>query len=545
MADRTSFKPAAKCFPDLWFRAACTCSWILLAVNFIVCVTAAAALGSIREVAVTICEEPEVISGGISGPTALSCFATCVDESSLIMGERIRDCFLDGCNTSTTCSGCISASATLAYNLSQRYLASSIDVTYARRLMLEDRVLHDRRRAAQVEDELSCACANLTTCCVLWSGQADPGYDCDVGPRCNAKKCSCPSMAAARPRVDQPLHAPRPVVPPDTTLPVSAVPQISSLTAPPPAAGWLARLGVDGTTRTLLRAVLSRTQGLPAHEALVAAAVAGVVQRQQQQQQRRQEEEQQQEEQQQQWPPPLWQQPQLQRPPHPLSQQPSSQRRLYQSETDKAYINVAVASMLALLGSRKIDALFGWLTALGVLGMLPACLALSGLGNRPPRCFDCPSKVERMHKVEMRCACHCDWIIGVALLLFTAVALSKFQILLFLVLGQDAIPGVWGYPGNVAAVATPCAFGIIAGLMSPFLAMILSRSRAERRDAMAADVPIKRYKKTEGKELTAPRPVLRGKPPNPAMLNPVVEQSYAGNYPAVPDASSRARVDQV
>jgi hypothetical protein len=69
------------------------------------------------------------------------------------MGKRMRDCFLDGCNTSATCSGCISASATLAYNLSQRYLASSIDVTYARRLMLEDRVSNGRRRAAQVADE--------------------------------------------------------------------------------------------------------------------------------------------------------------------------------------------------------------------------------------------------------------------------------------------------------------------------------------------------------------------------------------------------------
>lgn len=72
--------------------------------------------------------------------------------------------------------------------------------------------------------------------------------------------------------------------------------------------------------------------------------------------------------------------------------------------------------------------------------------------------------------------------------------------------------------------------------------MTLSRARAERRDAMAADVPIKRYKKHASKELTSPRPVLKGEPPNPAMLNPVLDTSYAANFPA---ASTAGRVDTV
>ena len=63
--------------------------------------------------------------------------------------------------------------------------------------------------------------------------------------------------------------------------------------------------------------------------------------------------------------------------------------------------------------------------------------------------------------------------------------------------------------------------------------------------------PCPRYKRQERKELTTPRPVLRGEPPNPAMLNPIIESnpidsnldlevSYARNSPA-----RRSGVDSV
>jgi hypothetical protein len=46
---------------------------------------------------------------------------------------------------------------------------------------------------------LTCECANLTTCCTLWSGKADPGFDCNAGSSCNADVCSCESEFTAPP----------------------------------------------------------------------------------------------------------------------------------------------------------------------------------------------------------------------------------------------------------------------------------------------------------------------------------------------------------
>ena len=98
---------------------------------------------------------------------------------------------------------------------------------------------------------------------------------------------------------------------------------------------------------------------------------------------------------------------------------------------------------------------------------------------------------------------------------------------------QDALPAAWGHAGKASALLAPCALGVVAGVLPVCYAMILSRSRAERRDAMAGDLALKRYKRQERKELTGPRPVLRGDPPNPAMLNPVIEGGrYALNYHA-------------
>lgn len=78
--------------------------------------------------------------------------------------------------------------------------------------------------------------------------------------------------------------------------------------------------------------------------------------------------------------------------------------------------------------------------------------------------------------------------------------------------------------------ARTCVLGIILGVFPIFYAMVVSRSRAERREAMAGDVPLKMYKQEESKELTAPKAVLQGPPPNLAMLNPVLDSDYAANY---------------
>jgi len=135
-----------------------------------------------------------------------------------------------------------------------------------------------------------------------------------------------------------------------------------------------------------------------------------------------------------------------------------------------------------------------------------------------------------MHKVELRCACHCTWGLGLVTLLIAGIGLAKFQVLLRYMDDSVSTLEVWGY-SSAAVTTVPCIFGIFNGILPIFYAMSLSRARAERRDAMTGDVSIKRYKLDKHKELTEPRPVLKGEPPNPAMLNPIIESNYAANYP--------------
>lgn len=65
----------------------------------------------------------------------------------------------------------------------------------------------------------------------------------------------------------------------------------------------------------------------------------------------------------------------------------------------------------------------------GFIGMLASCLALYGLGNKPPRCLLRPRAPERMHKVALRCSCHLGWILGATVLFFSALVLTKFQVI--------------------------------------------------------------------------------------------------------------------
>ena len=230
-------------------------------------------------------------------------------------------------------------------------------------------------------------------------------------------------------------------------------------------------------------------------------------------------------------------------PPSPHRSLQSTADQELAAELAEAYINLAIASTIALIADGHFSTIYGWMVVVSILVMLPALLALAGLGSLPPRCCETPTHVERMHKSALRCACHCGWLFGLSLLLFAALSMAKFQILLtYLTERQNAIPLVWDLGDGVTAVTVPCIFGMLAGVLPVGFAMLLSRARAERRDAMAADVAIKRYKRDASKELTAPRPVLRGDPPNPAMLNPVMESGYTVNYPGLPPIG---RIDSV
>ena len=147
----------------------------------------------------------------------------------------------------------------------------------------------------------------------------------------------------------------------------------------------------------------------------------------------------------------------------------------------------------------------------------------------------------------MRCACHCSYVWGVLILFIGALAAVKFQILSryfsdVICVGSQTfgrhcshsrgIPALWGHT-SITMLLVPCLLAVAAGVLPLFYAMLLSRSRAERRDAIAADLPLKMYRqKNESKELTSPVPVLQGPPPNLAMLNPVIDSEYAAAYAA-------------
>lgn len=211
----------------------------------------------------------------------------------------------------------------------------------------------------------------------------------------------------------------------------------------------------------------------------------------------------------------------------------------------ESYANSAVAVSLALVVTGRFRLIFGWVAAVAALAMLPPILGLRGLGNTPPRCCALPRHVERMHKVSMRCACHCSYLWGVTILFLGALAATKYQVLSRYFTDSSCvgsqtsgthcassadIPALFGH-ASITMLLVPCVLAIVAGVLPLFYAMLLSRSRAERRDAIANDVPLKLYKqRNASKELSAPQPVLQGPPPNLAMLNPVIDSEFAASY---------------
>lgn len=216
----------------------------------------------------------------------------------------------------------------------------------------------------------------------------------------------------------------------------------------------------------------------------------------------------------------------------------------------EAYHNTAVGAALALVTTGRLATIMAWVATIAFIAMLPPIVGLRGLGATPPRCCEVPTHVERMHKVSMRCACHCSYLWGITILLVCALGTTKLQILAryatedMCVSGHCAsssnVPSAWNY-GSIGILLVPCVLGIVAGVLPIFYAMILSRSRAERREAKYDDVPLKMYKQNESKHLSAPQPVLMGPPPNLAMLNPMLDADDVG----IGVTTTSERVEQV
>ncbi|KAL1520913.1 hypothetical protein AB1Y20_022473 [Prymnesium parvum] len=193
---------------------------------------------------------------------------------------------------------------------------------------------------------------------------------------------------------------------------------------------------------------------------------------------------------------------------------------------NSSYNLIAGASIIALIASGLLEYLYIWVTLFSLLGMVSSCLALYGLGNSAPRCLDNPKAPERMHKVSLRCSCHLGWIFGTVILLFSCLVITKYQVLLQYAQKEGyltAIPSRWGVR-NVWVAAVPCFLGIFVGLAPALSAMVLSRARAERREALESDLYLSIRRERKPNKMTGPRKMHVGPPPNPASLNPIFER---------------------
>ena len=206
-----------------------------------------------------------------------------------------------------------------------------------------------------------------------------------------------------------------------------------------------------------------------------------------------------------------------------------SSEALDEAETalNEAYHTIAVGSALALIGAGMLKHIYMWTSIMAVLGLLSSLLALRSLGNGFPGCFRNPKKIEKMHKVGLRCACHLGWFFGLIVLLWSTLSLAKYQVLFrYLDSSGVTVPERWDVPG-MAWVCLPCILGVILGFLPTCGAMMLSRSRAERRDALIDDLgAARRYQQAEkpAKKLTSPQRMFKGPAPNPASLNPIFDR---------------------
>ena len=79
---------------------------------------------------------------------------------------------------------------------------------------------------------------------------------------------------------------------------------------------------------------------------------------------------------------------------------------------------------------------------------------------------------------------------------------------------SNQVPERFGYESAVLCVV-PCIFGACVGLLPTFNAMLISRSRAERRAAMMTST-LRQLSSSSRKYLTAPERAGEGPSPNPA-----------------------------
>ena len=190
---------------------------------------------------------------------------------------------------------------------------------------------------------------------------------------------------------------------------------------------------------------------------------------------------------------------------------------------DDAYATIATASVVGLIGAGKIEYLYAWTAAVAVMGLLSSVLALRSLGNSPPGCCRNPTQIEKMHKVGLRCSCHVGWVFGMLVLLWSVLNIGKYQVLYRYHDGSSTVPARWGI-SSIYWPLFPCIIGVITGLLPSCHAMVISRSRAERRDALVDNLgALRRMQKDrkKGSGLTAPKRMSSEPPPNPASLNPI------------------------
>lgn len=199
-----------------------------------------------------------------------------------------------------------------------------------------------------------------------------------------------------------------------------------------------------------------------------------------------------------------------------------------EAQTDEAYLAVAVATSISLVGAGALHVLYGTLIMWSLLNIFPAAATLHALGGG---CCRVPDEPTVMYKRQMRCACHFGWLLGTGLLLSCSLYITKYQVLMRYLSNVDErfssdeegkrvefssnqVPERFGYESAVLCLV-PCIFGACAGLLPTFNAMLISRSRAERRAAMMTST-LRQVSSSDRKYLTGPVRVDMSPSPNPA-----------------------------
>ena len=98
-----------------------------------------------------------------------------------------------------------------------------------------------------------------------------------------------------------------------------------------------------------------------------------------------------------------------------------------EAQTDEAYLAVAVATSISLVGAGALHVLYGTLIMWSLLNIFPAAATLHALGGG---CCRVPDEPTVMYKRQIRCACHFGWLLGTGLLLSCSLYITKYQVLM-------------------------------------------------------------------------------------------------------------------